>query len=230
MKTIAFVTQKGGSGKSTLCVDLAVAAQEAGAGVCILEMDRQGTVSDWAEIRRLEPPEVAAVDSAQIDAVTTRLADFDFDYAFIDTPAGLGSETLAAIRSADICIVPARPTFADLHAIRATLSAIYRHEKRFAFVLNQTPPTSRRAEEAADSLVSLGVLPDVNIVLRTDHQDALGAGKGVTELNPSGKAAEEIRQLWHWVAERIGEPERRAPEAAPETSAELDIPAEVKAA
>ncbi len=49
MKAITFVTQKGGSGKSTLCINLAVAAQEAGHSVCILEMDRQATISDWAE-------------------------------------------------------------------------------------------------------------------------------------------------------------------------------------
>jgi chromosome partitioning protein len=56
MKAITFVTQKGGSGKSTLCINLAVAAQEAGRSVCILEMDRQATVSDWAEHRTSETP------------------------------------------------------------------------------------------------------------------------------------------------------------------------------
>ena len=49
MRTIAFVTQKGGSGKSTLCINLSIAAQEVGRSVCILEMDRQATVSEWAE-------------------------------------------------------------------------------------------------------------------------------------------------------------------------------------
>lgn len=218
MKTIAFVTQKGGSGKSTLCIGLAVAARQTGASVCILEMDRQATISDWAELRQSEPPDVAHIDSTELAAVLTRLAACDFDYAFIDTPGAIGTETLAAIRAADICLVPSRPTPADLRAIRPTLAAIYRMEKRFAFVLNQTPPRSYRVREAEDGLVALGVLPDVNIVQRTDHQDAIGTGQGVTELNPAGKAADEIRQLWRWVAAQMGEigyPESHRPALEP---------------
>ena len=49
----------------------------------------------------------------------------------------------------------------------------------------------------------LGVLPDVNVVARTDHQDALGVGQGVTEFNPKGQAAQEIRRLWAWVEKRM---------------------------
>jgi chromosome partitioning protein len=205
MKTIAFVTQKGGSGKSTLCIGLAVAAQQTGASVCILETFRQATISEWAELRESEPPEVAHIDSTELAAVLRRLAVCDFDYAFIDTPGAIGPDMLAAIRAADICIVPSRPTPADLRAIRPTLAAIYRMEKRFAFVLNQTPPRSYRVREAEDGLVALGVLPDVNIVQRTDHQDAIGTGQGVTELNPAGKAAEELRQLWRWISAQAGE-------------------------
>jgi chromosome partitioning protein len=175
-------------------------------------MDRQATISDWAEIRKSEPPEVALIDTTQIAAVLTRLAESDYAYALIDTPGAIGPETLAAIRAADLCIVPSRPTPADLRAIRPTLAAIYRLEKRFTFVLNQTPARSYRVRDAAEGLIALGVLPDVNIVLRNDHQDAIGMGQGVTEFNPAGKAADEIRRLWSWLAERldrIGEPESR---------------------
>lgn len=56
MKAITFVTQKGGSGKSTLCISLAVAAREAGHTVCILEMDRQATISDWLDHRTADGP------------------------------------------------------------------------------------------------------------------------------------------------------------------------------
>jgi chromosome partitioning protein len=205
MKTIAFVTQKGGSGKSTLCIGLAVAARQTGASVCMVEMDRQATIGNWAELRQSEPPDVVQIDSTELAAVRTRLSNRAFDYAFIDTPGAIGPETLAAIRAADLCLVPSRPTPADLHAIRPTLAAIYRMEKRFAFILNQTPVRSYRVREAVNGLVALGVLPDVNIVQRNDHQDAIGTGQGVTELNPTGKAAEEIRQLWRWVAAQVSE-------------------------
>jgi chromosome partitioning protein len=202
MKAITFVTQKGGSGKSTLCISLAVAAQEAGQSVCILEMDRQATVSDWAEHRKADTPEVAQIDATQLDDIMTRLRDSDFDYVFIDTPGVDSPGTLAAIRAADLCVIPCRPTPADLRAFKPTLAAIYRLEKKFAFVLNQTPPRSYRVRDAADGLAVLGVLPDVNIVTRNDHQDALGMGQGVTEFNPTGQAASEVRRLWTWIEKR----------------------------
>lgn len=202
MKAITFVTQKGGSGKSTLCISLAVAAQEAGANVCILEMDRQATVSDWAEHRQTETPEVAQIDETQLADVMRVLQGSAYDYVFIDTPGVDSPGTLSAIRAADLCIIPCRPTPADLRAFKPTLAAIYRLEKRFAFVLNQTPPRSYRNRDAADGLAVLGVLPDVNIVARTDHQDAIGLGQGVTEFNPTGQAAKEVRQLWAWIEKR----------------------------
>jgi chromosome partitioning protein len=202
MKAITFVTQKGGSGKSTLCICLAVAAQEAGQSVCILEMDRQATISDWAEHRKQASPEVAQVDATQLDDIMARLRRSDFDYVFIDTPGVDSPGSLAAIRAADLCVIPCRPTPADLRAFKPTLAAIYRLEKKFTFVLNQTPPRSYRVRDATDGLAVLGVLPEVNIVMRNDHQDALGLGQGVTEFNPTGPAAAEVRQLWAWIEKR----------------------------
>ena len=209
MKAVAFVTQKGGSGKSTLCINLAIAAQEQGRSVCILEMDRQATISDWAEHRTLESPEVAQIDATQLDEVIRRLQGSAYDYVFIDTPGVDSPGTLSAIRAADLCVIPCRPTPADLRAFKPTLAAIYRLEKRFAFVLNQTPPRSYRVRDAADGLAVLGVLPDVTVVTRNDHQDAIGMGQGVTEFNPTGQAASEIRRLWAWVDKRVHADERR---------------------
>ena len=203
MKAITFVTQKGGSGKSTLCISLAVAAQEAGASVCILEMDRQATISDWAENRTADGPEVAQIEAQQLEDVMKRLKDSSYDYVFIDTPGVDSQGTLAAIRVADLCVIPTRPTPADLRAFKPTLAAVYRLEKKFAFVLNQTPPRSFRVRDATDGLAVLGVLPDVNVVMRNDHQDAIGMGQGVTEFNPTGPAAAEIRKLWTWLEKRM---------------------------
>lgn len=203
MKAITFVTQKGGSGKSTLCISLAIAALESGRSVCILEMDRQATISDWAEHRNLDSPEVAQIDATQLDDVMKRLQDSAYDYVFIDTPGVDSAGTLSAIRAADLCVIPCRPTPADLRAFKPTLAAVYRLEKRFAFVLNQTPPRSYRIRDASDGLAVLGVLPDVNVVLRNDHQDAIGVGQGVTEFNPTGQAANEIRRLWTWIEKRM---------------------------
>jgi len=202
MRVISFVTQKGGSGKSTLCASLAVAATEAGRSVCILEMDRQATISEWFQHRTAEAPEVAQIAAEMLHRAVNRLKTAEYDYIFIDTPGVDSPGTTAAIRVADLCLVPCQPTPADLREFKPTLAAIQRLGKAFAFVLNQTPPRSYRVRDTADGLAMLGVIADVNVVMRNDHQDAIGVGQGVTEFNPTGPAADEIRRLWAWIENR----------------------------
>jgi chromosome partitioning protein len=202
MKVISLVTQKGGSGKSTLCVSLAVAAQEAGSTICILEMDKQATVTQWAQAREGRPPEVAQITADRLDHVIDRLRGAKYDFAFVDTPGIDSPGTNSAIRASDLCLIPCRPTPADLRGVAPTLAAIHRLEKDFAFVLNQTPPKSYRVRDTAEGLKVLGMLAEVNIVMRNDHQDAIGSGQGVTEFNPEGAAADEMRRLWAWINNR----------------------------
>lgn len=202
MKVISLVTQKGGSGKSTLCVSLAVAALEAGRTVCILEMDKQATITQWAQARAGKEPEVAQITADKLEGIIDRLQGAEYDYVFVDTPGIDSPGTNSAIRASDLCLIPCRPTPADLRGVAPTLAAIHRLEKDFAFVLNQTPPRSYRVRDTAEGLKVLGLLAEVNVVMRNDHQDAIGSGQGVTEFNPDGAAADEIRRLWGWIDNR----------------------------
>jgi chromosome partitioning protein len=112
---------------------------------------------------------------------------------------------MRAIARADVCLIPVRPSPADIEAAIPTLIAIRRLNRRFAFVLNQTPPRGCRLSEAATSLNSLGVLALPYVGQRNDHQDALGAGLGVTEFAQEGRASEEVRELWRWVLKKLVE-------------------------
>ncbi len=204
MKTITLVTQKGGSGKSTIAANLAVAAQEAGERVFVLDLDRQGTLARWIERRTAETPGFDTVaNEGQLDAALATLAAQKFTLAILDTAGTDSPLVTAAIRAADLCLIPARPTPADLEATQPTLSAIQATRRRFAFVLNQTPVRSSRLNEAAAGLKVLGILAEPPITQRNDHQDAIGSGQGVTEFNSHGKAAEEIRALWRWIKTKL---------------------------
>jgi chromosome partitioning protein len=204
MKTIALVTQKGGSGKSTLAIGLAVAAQQDGELVYILETDKQGTVTNWGLRRTEEEPGIDRVNGgAELDGALNLLASQGYTLAVIDTP-GVDSVTVtAAIRAADLCLIPARPSPADIEAANPTLDSIRKLGRPFAFILNQTPSRSFRLSDAAKALNMWGVLAMPYVVQRNDHQDALGAGLGVTEYAPDGKAADEMRALWAWVKKRL---------------------------
>jgi chromosome partitioning protein len=204
MKIVSLVTQKGGSGKSTLAASLAVAALEAGEKVFVLDADRQGTLARWIERRdNPEPGFDRATSTEALERAAQVLAGQGFSLVIIDTAGADNPTTTAAIRIADFCLVPARPTPADLEATQPTLEAIQATRRKFAFILSQAPTRSARVQEAAAALRVLGILAEPPITQRNDHQDAVGTGLGVTEFNPSGKAAEEIRQLWAWVAKKM---------------------------
>ena len=127
----------------------------------------------------------------------------NFDYVMIDTPGRDEPATTAAIRAADFCIIPCRPTPVDLKATPPTVATINRLSKQAVFVLTQAPPRGERLREAAVGLGMLGIVCPVHIVARTAYQDAHGSGLGVVEFDPEGKAAAEIAQLWNWIVKKM---------------------------
>lgn len=214
MQTIALVTQKGGTGKSTLAIGLAIAAMQEGHKVALLETDPQGTVSNWARRRPAAEPVVeSASNSLDIEQKLAAFERSGITLTIVDTGAGNLTTMEAAIATADLCLIPARPSPADIEATATTLRIIRDNDKPFAFVLNQTPPRSYRITDAAAALGDtatalhvMGVLALPTIVLRNDQQDALGAGLSVTEYASTGKSAEEIRSLWQWIARKLSPP------------------------
>jgi chromosome partitioning protein len=204
MHIVVVGTQKGGSGKSTLATSLAVAAMEDGQRVGMIETDPQGTVSKWGRRRTNSEPRIARVSSSnEIERVLLFLKRDGYTLAIIDTAPTDNALSVGAFKAADLCLIPARPSPADIEAALPTLDSIRKLDKSFAFVLNQTPARSFRLSEAAVALNAVGALALPYIVQRNDHQDALGAGLGVTEFAPEGKAAEEIRGLWSWIWNRL---------------------------
>lgn len=203
MRVVTLVTQKGGTGKSTLSTCLAVAAMQAGEQVVAFDLDPQGTLAAWGNIRQGEAPAVVTVPAertGELAAVLKAVSD-RFSLAILDT-AGVDNDiTQSAMKLGDMCLVPLRPTRPDGLAIKPTVEKLMKGGRSFGFVLNQcvTNARSSRAAEMAAGLASLGLLAEPMIHSRADYQDAFSAGQGVTEYAPKGQAAEEIRSLWAWV-------------------------------
>lgn len=215
MYVISFVTQKGGSGKSTTAASVAVAAFQQGQKVFVLELDRQGTLSDWYESRKEENgPEFERIDATDLDRSVVALRENAYDLVIIDTPGIDSPATNAAMRAADLCLIPCRPTAPDLRGCLPTVQSLIRLEKPFAFVLTQCPPRSPRVEETRAGLGALGLIAEPPVVSRTDHQDAIAAGQGVTEYNSEGAAAAEIRLLWGWIENKLEPKGKRHAKAA----------------
>ena len=184
MQTIVLATQKGGAGKSTLAISLALAAIRAGHNVRLIETDQQGTVSNWRRRRPYAAPIIEPIYAArQVEQRLQSLEREGVTMTIVDTAGGVSAATVSAIRYADFCLIPTRPSIADIEATAATLSVVRAWRKPFAYVLNQTP--IRAAARLAGAESSLGdeaaldiddILARPSIVMRNDHQDALSAG------------------------------------------------------
>lgn len=199
-----FVTQKGGSGKTTLAINCAVAGIMAKKRVVIFDMDEQATAESWYQDRENDDPLLVRVKPTELEKALEGAKAKKFDYVLIDTPGRDEPATAAAIRLADFCVIPCRPSPADMKATPATVETIRRLGKPAAFVLTQTPPRSYRIREAQNGLGVLGMVAPVYVVSRNSYQDAQGAGLGVMEFEPGGKAAEEIKELWAWLTKKAG--------------------------
>jgi chromosome partitioning protein len=205
VRTIAFVTQKGGSGKSTLAACLAAAAHEKGERVFLIDTDPLMSLSKWAKARGDKDIPVEWVPAGKLASALSMLEKKGITLAIVDTGAGESPAAAAAIKAADLCIIPARPNAFDLWASELTRKACSAARKEFAFLLNQCPPSqqSARIEDGAKALEAMGGLLTPLVSTRVDYQEAARHGLGVTELNPHGVAAEEMRDLWASVKRRV---------------------------
>jgi chromosome partitioning protein len=200
MRAIVFASQKGGTGKSTLAVGLAVVAMEDGERVSILETDPQGTISYWSSRRSNPEPAVERITNRfGLERALRDLKQKGYTLVIIDTPGSDGDVVTEAIRLADLCLIPARPSQADIEAAYPTLKATHKFDRKFAFVLNQAPVRGRRPTMAATALSEVGMLALPYIGMRNDHMDSLATGLGISEFASDGIAAAEVRTLWVWV-------------------------------
>jgi len=205
MRTIAFVTQKGGSGKSTLASSLAVAAKDVGERVCVVDMDPQASLLSWSKTRELDDIAVVAATSGKLPALLAALEKKGITLTILDTPGVDGAAASAAMREADLNIIPSRPSIFDLWASVQTRDALRAANADFVFLLNQCPPAQQtaRVEAAVAALEEMGGLVSPLVLARVDYQEAARHGLGVTEINPHGAAAEEMRALWSSLKRRI---------------------------
>jgi chromosome partitioning protein len=207
MRTIAFVGQKGGSGKSAITSSLAVAANEMNEKVCVIDMDPQGSLMTWARTRAARDIEVLASGAARLPALLASLERRDVTLALLDTPGAEGAASLAAMQGADLNIVPSRPCLFDLRAAARTRAALEEIGAKFVFLLNQCPPAEQtaRVQDGAEALEEMGGLISPLVLARVDYQEAARHGWGVTELNSQGAAAQEMRSLWRSIERRLAQ-------------------------
>jgi len=205
MKTIAVLSQKGGAGKTTLSVHLAVAAERQGVQVAIIDLDPQTSAAGWGDSRAAETPVVVSAQAARLTQVLDAAREAGVGLAILDTAPHSESTALAAARAADFILIPCRPAILDLRAIGSTIDLAKLANKPCAVVLNAVPPRGALAKDAEDAIAGYGVpVAPVHLAQRAAFTHALTAGQTAQEYEPDGKAADEVLQLYMWTCTQVG--------------------------
>lgn len=198
MITIAVVSEKGGVGKTTLSLTLAVAAVQAGRKVVIFDLDSQATAAKWTDRRDNEFPWVVATPATRIDAAIAQAKTQGVDFIVIDTPPHSGTDAVEASRRADLVLVPVEPHLYSLETIPKLGDLLkLAGDKPALFVISKAAIQGKESQDAADYIRGQGfdVCP-VMLYLRAAHRHAGNLGLTAQEYEPKGKAADESQQLY----------------------------------
>jgi chromosome partitioning protein len=194
---IAFISQKGGTGKTTTALTVAVAAYQSGKSVLVLDLDPQANMTSWHQSRADKSPLVQPTHPAALKPLLAQAAKEHVDLVIIDTAAGTDTSAAAAVDVADLVLIACRPSRFDLEAIANSVRLCRVRAVVPHVVLTQVDIQGSMQEEARDQLANLGidVLPAA-LSSRTAFRHAAISGQAVTEYEPSGKAAAEANNLY----------------------------------
>lgn len=205
MKIISILSQKGGAGKTTIALHLAVAAEQDGWQTAIIDLDPQASAASWGDSREAETPAVVSAQASRLTQVIDAARTAGAELVIIDTAPHSESAALAAARVADLILIPCRPAILDLRAIGNTIDLAKMAGKPAAVVLNTVPPRGSLADDASEAVAGYNMpIAPAHLGQRAAFQHALTAGLTAQEYEPGGKAAEEIAQLYMWTCEQVG--------------------------
>lgn len=205
VKTIALISQKGGSGKTTISLNLAIAATLAGKSAVVIDLDPQQSAARWARLRSAETPLILPGHAPNLADLIARAHSGGADLVIVDTAPKSENAALAAARLADLVLVPCQPSSLDLDAVADTVGIAALAGTKACFVLNNCRASSSLADQAEDALrdYKLAIAP-VRLGNRVAFVKSLADGQGVMEAEPKGAAAREVQQLYRSTMKQVG--------------------------
>jgi chromosome partitioning protein len=209
-KVVAIAQQKGGSGKTMMAAQLAVALAAAGDRVAVLDIDPQGSLTIWTKLRSTAAKATTAVTAAAVSGwrLTAELEKLraGHDIVLIDTPPVIDSDARRAIRAADLVLIPLNPAPPDLWAAEGTLKLAAEEKRPVALVFNRAPAASRLRKRLEAEIDARGLLLlESALANRAGYANAFADGLGVTEAGPTTQAAEELRALASALKSRLNQ-------------------------
>jgi len=204
-KVIAIVSQKGGSGKTTLALHLATIAVQKTMTACVIDTDPQATAAAWGDWRGDFLPAVVTSPPARLARTIENAAREGVELVVIDTPPHAEAAMREAVKAADIVLIPTRPRAFDLHALEGIADLVQFTGTPAHVVLNGVPARATKMVEEANAAVSdlgLDTCP-VTFGERADFYRSSSKGEVASEIDANGKAAREVKALWKWVKKAL---------------------------
>jgi chromosome partitioning protein len=206
MQTISIISQKGGAGKTTLALHLATAATASGLVTLVVDTDPQATACAWHTWRGgLEPDVIDCASYALLSRKLEQAAKLGADLAIIDTPPHADIMAREAGKVADLLLIPCRPRAFDLDAIQTTADLARASGKASFVIFMAGPPIAPIIYQEAEELIKqLGlVVAPVKLPERAAFHHSVSEGKTAQEIEPLGKAAKDVANLWAWICQQL---------------------------
>jgi chromosome partitioning protein len=204
LKTLAILSRKGGAGKTTLTVHLAVAAEKMGAAVAVFDLDPQASAAVWGDRRDGQSPAIVAAQAPRLPALLAQARAQEAELVILDTAPHADSIAAEAAAHADAVLIPCRPSAFDLDAIGASVKLAQAAGKPVYVVINAAPPVGPEADEMRAALTAAGVpVSPVVIHQRKAFSAFIQEGSTAIEREPKSKAAKELHALLQWVCEQV---------------------------
>lgn len=199
-KIITVAQHKGGAGKTTLSAQLAAAFAESGAKVLLMDVDPQGSLTDWHKARAVTLGRKNTIMLVQTQGwkMMRELPHLQkqFDLIIIDTPPHAESESSIAIRGADLVLLPIQPSPLDIWACGPTIKIALTEKRNLMLVMNRVPPKSNLNGTIMEKLDAMNIqVARQTLGNRVSYAASIMKGLGVVESDPRSTAADEINAL-----------------------------------
>lgn len=207
MLKISIIGQKGGTGKTTLTLGLAVAAARDGRDVAVIDLDPQANAANWKDRRAADNPVVVSAQVSRLRPTLDTVNQHGVDLVIIDTPGRSDSAAIEAARVADLVLIPVRAQVFDLETLASVRDLLRVAGDPLAYVvINGAHPQAKKGAEEAKALIEgtfgFRVAP-VHLCNRSSYAEAPTTGRTPQETDPEGKAAHELQEIYMFTCQLI---------------------------
>jgi len=197
---IAIISQKGGAGKTTLAINLAVEAERNNLSSLLIDLDPQSSATEWSDSRQQNYPVVLSSHASRMDKLIEKAEVNNASFIFIDTAPHSENSALEAAKIADLVLIPCRAGILDIKAIQSSLNICRLANVKSVVILNALPAQPFIAEEARQAIETIGGnVFEYTLGQRIIFSHAMTAGLGVVEFDLKSKAAQEIQNIFELI-------------------------------